>query len=585
MTGIDVPIGGDLAPFHAAIAELSSTMAKLGKDLNRNLRPARTETAQATRGFRTMGRTAGIAFRGMRTSIRMVYQSLVGLGRRLRSLIPGGGLLGPIAGIAAAVGGIALVTRQLRGAFSAAAGFEDLEVRISSFLGSTERAKNLLADLQNFADKTPFATTDIQEAAGSLLASGIRGDISQIIQQIAAVSRDGQQLRELSEAVGKGFARGRFQTRELNAFLQRGINLMPVLARVTGLTGDALQEAIRSGLGFEQVTQAISLLSQEGGEFYGLLERRSRTAAGLISTLGSVWDTVRREFAQPVLDALKPALMQAITFVEGLKNRAAALGRQLGQGILAAFAVIRSGQLGTLLATSFKLASTTAVDVLFRGVRSIVAFLGTTIPPIFQAAFAKFQDPQFWAGVGLFLEGAAAGFAAQLRSALGQNQFARSLELQAETQQALAAIMMQRAGNGLGALDILTRALADGTAAARDAFGAPGQDVLGARDAMRDLLASVRDQTRALAASAAVPEPATGATGAGLAIEDMGESIGASVARAVQSATLTTSLGRIGGADFGITFGPVVSEQKRTNNILTAIRDKLNTSPQPLPVI
>ncbi len=345
-------------------------------------------------------------------------RSVKGVFSGVASAVPGGSLLGPLAGIAGIAGGVALVTSQLMGAFKAAAAFEDLEVRVSSFLGSTQAAAALLAELSTFADKTKFMTTDVQNAAGSLLGSGIRENISGIVQDIAAVSRDGEDLRSLADAVGKGFARGKFQTEALDAFMTRQINLMPALAKVTGLTGEALRDAIEEGLGFETVTAAIRALSQEGGQFFGVLERGGQTAAAKVSTLIGVWNTLRRTFAQPILDAIKPILSDAIGLVESFKTAAANAGKSVGQAVLAAFALVKSGQTMKLLGAGFDFAVAGAIDMLMRGLKAAGAFLSTVLPPIFEAAVAKLRDPMFWEGMAAVFRGIGGTIAIALQSAI-----------------------------------------------------------------------------------------------------------------------------------------------------------------------
>jgi tape measure domain-containing protein len=527
-------------------------------------------------------------FSGIRSGIRGVSSMLGGLGGKLRSLVPGGGggMLGPLVGIAGAAAGIAVVTSQLKGAFAAASAFEDLEVSVSSFLGSTKAAKDLLAELSEFADKTPFATRDIQEAASSLLGAGVRGNVAGITKEIAAVAKNGTQLKELADALGKGFAKGKFQTEELNKFLERGINLMPALEQATGLTGDALRKAIEDGLGFDTVTEALRSMSAQGGMFFGLLERRSKTASGLISTLGSVWETVRRTFAQPIVDAIKPMITRAISLVESWKDAAARAGKAVGGAILAGFALIKSGRSLELLKVGLRLAFMQAGDILMRTLRAAVAFLATALPKIFAGATETIKEPAFWYGLKLIFRGLGKALGAEIRDSLPLADGEKIASQRRSSDQLLKlgnANIGLAAGGQKSASEILGGALVDAGKAAKEAFGGEATEGLkDARKAMAELVGTVKADIAALRKEAAVPPPAEGATGDSNAARlDGGEVAG----KSGQSFGLTTSLGRVGGGGFGISFPSLISETKRGNGILEKIAHNTSRAKGAAPVL
>jgi tape measure domain-containing protein len=598
MTGINIPIGGDLAPFLAIAAELRNEMKQLSGSVRTAMRPAKGESANIAGAMkrvfqssfssiislsRSAAKLAGAAFRSLLSVARGVWggiksgfasaaSSVKRAFSSITSSIPGGGLLGPLVGIAGIAASVALVTSQLKGAFSAAAAFEDLEVSVSSFLGSTKDASELLGELQNFADKTPFATRDIQEAAGALLGAGVRGDVAGITKDIAAVAKNGQQLKELADALGKGFAKGKFQTEELNKFLERGINLMPALQQQTGLAGKELTKAIEAGLGFETVSAAIASMSREGGMFFGLLERRSQAFTGLASTLSSVWETVRRTFAQPILDAIKPILQDAIGLVGTFKATAEKAGKAIGDVLLSTFALIKGGKGLDVLKAGLKLGFTTAIDLLMRGLRSAVAFLAATLPPIFAMAMSKLTDPVFWQGLGLMVKGIGQSIGAEIRASL-PGADTGAINAQRDRSDMLirsGAARIEMAGDGQKIGDVLTDALLAGGIAAKEAFGGTGQAVKDAADDYKDLMETVRKETEELLRRAAVSGPKEGATGDANSgpLTNIGDTVKSAVGQAM---TLTTSLGRVGGGGFGRTFLPMVNEAKKSNQLLATI--------------
>lgn len=253
---------------------------------------------------------------------RTVGKGFDEIGRKVagvsKSLAKFATIAGSVTFAAASAGAAKLATS----ARSIAANYENVQVKMAAFLKDSNKAEKVLGEIAAFSVVTPFETTGLQEATNILLGAGIAGEeVVDVLKEIAAVSSTTQEVNELADALSKGFAKGKFQTEELNKFLERGINLMPELQRITGLTGDAFQKAIQKGLNFEQVRKAISSMSAEGGLFFGMLKKQSETSTGLISTLSSNWDELLTTIGKPINNALKPLINWAIGKVQEINAR------------------------------------------------------------------------------------------------------------------------------------------------------------------------------------------------------------------------------------------------------------------------
>lgn len=532
----------------------------------------RTATRVIGAAFRTMGRLASGIFRGMRATAAAAARTIGGAFRGIASLpgkifgsIPGiGGLLG-------AAGAVALLAIQLKGASAQAAVFEDLTVSVEHFTGSVSKAKNLLGDLASFAIKTPFETIDVQQTAGGLLGAGIREDVAGITKDLAAMAQNGEQLKELGDAIGKGFAKGKFQTEEVNKFLERGINLVPALQAQLGLTGKAFQKAVEAGLSFETVTAAIRSMSAEGGQFFGLLDRRANTFNGLLSTLSAAWTDLRQAFGAPINDALKPILQAGIDSITSLLEKARELGGKVGDAITIAFVAFKQGKVGELFSAGLSLGVAVAIDALMRGLRGAAAFLAAALPPIFSAAASKLSDPIFWAGVKNIFEGLGQTIAAAIQEGLpsSDQQIIEGRKGLAKKSFDLGGRQIGLAGGvDFGAVlgDSLKLA---GAAAAKAAGGDMSPGVAAAKANLKTLTdgfavaaAKIKAETAAKTAlkegqgTAIAPSPITeGVTGA---IKD-------------KLGSLTTSLGAVGGGGFGMSFPGVIAKISQSNTLLKKI--------------
>jgi tape measure domain-containing protein len=519
------------------------------------------------------GQIAGSVFRGMVSAARAAAGTISGTFRGIASL-PGkmlGSIPGlPIVGLLGAGTAVALLSMQLKGASKDAAVFEDMRISVEQFTGSAEAAKSLLDDLAKFAIKTPFETGQVQATATGLLGAGIKEDVAGITKDLAAMASTGQQLGELGDAVGKGFAKGKFQTEELNKFLERGINLLPALRAETGLTGAAFTKAVEKGLTFQQVTRAIRSMSAVGGQFYGMLEKRSQSFNGLISTLVAAWTDVRKAFGTPINDALKPILQEGIDRITALMTKAKQLGEKIGNSISLIFAAFKGGHMMKLFGAGLNVAVRTAVDILFRGFRGAVAFMASALPPLINGIFSKLSDPKFWRGLMNIFQGLGAIIGAEVEGALPFANQAKIRALQTKSEFLInqGGESMSTAGN-VNMEELIKAVMENALSAAKKASGGPkGKRLLAAEDMLIEIMASLQGVV-----DANKPKPqATGKSeGAGIITPD--DSPAAAVGRAVAPAVM--SLSRVGGGGFANTvFASVLSEAKKQTGYLKKIAER-----------
>lgn len=114
---------------------------------------------------------------------------------------------------------------------------------------------------------------------------------------------------------------------------------------------------------------------------------------------------------------------------------------------------------------------------------------------------------------------------------------------------------------------VTSQALIDAIQAAAEAAGGPASDAfLSAKDNLKSLLSTVAAEVAKMRAGSAVP-PATPGAPSAPATTALETTVGA-----LKSAmTLTTSLARVGGGGFGMTFSPMITEQKKSNSLLQQI--------------
>ena len=242
-----------------------------------------------------------------------------------------------------AVGGLSKALGPLLAAFSAVSAAKfvfaktaELESQTKSLevlTGSVQRAKSIIAELQQLGAVTPFTSTELIDAAKRLNAFGVEGDkVVETTRRLADVSgATGAELQGLVTAYGQVQAKGRLQGEELLQFQERGIALQGELRKMYGMTGDEFQKALAKGrISAEAVEVAVKRLTDAGGKYANGAIAQSETLQGKFSTLTDGVEQLARTIGVVLAPALKAILTQAIQTLDAI-NAVLAAGR--GGGI------------------------------------------------------------------------------------------------------------------------------------------------------------------------------------------------------------------------------------------------------------
>ncbi|MGN0747656.1 MAG: tape measure protein [Aristaeellaceae bacterium] len=204
-----------------------------------------------------------------------------------------------------------------------------METYVTSFatmLGSAEAAEAKVEELKAFAASTPFAMDDLASATQTLLAFGIASeDASVYLKQLGDISQgDSTKLNSLTLAFAQISSAGKLSGQDLLQMINAGFNPLQQIAEVTGASIGDLKEAMAGGKGSaafqaqvkaaqqevkklgnnasagakmlaqigdegqisaDLVAEAMRLATEEGGLFYGAMEKQSQTYLGQMSTL------------------------------------------------------------------------------------------------------------------------------------------------------------------------------------------------------------------------------------------------------------------------------------------------------------
>ncbi|TSA80791.1 tape measure protein [Deinococcus detaillensis] len=169
---------------------------------------------------------------------------------------------------------------------------EQAQVAFTTMLGSGEKAKAFLAELADFAARTPFELVGLRDSSRRLLAYGF--DAKDIIPVLTAVGNavgslgGGKDMLDgVTLAIGQMFAKGKVMAQEVNQLAERGIPAWKLLADKIGVSIPEAMKMAENGA----ISSAVAIPAILEGlqkKFGGGMEAQSKTLLGMWSNTTDV---------------------------------------------------------------------------------------------------------------------------------------------------------------------------------------------------------------------------------------------------------------------------------------------------------
>lgn len=161
--------------------------------------------------------------------------------------------------------------------------FQQLEIAFGTMLKSTDKAKQLMSELQTFAANTPFGLQSASSGAKQLIAYGSKAEdvIKELTMLGDVAAGTGQQIGDLVYLYGTLRMQGRAYLMDIRQFAGRGIPIYAELAKVLGVAEGKVNELVSAGkVGFPEVEQAFKNMTTAGGMYGGLMAEQSKSIGG-----------------------------------------------------------------------------------------------------------------------------------------------------------------------------------------------------------------------------------------------------------------------------------------------------------------
>lgn len=203
---------------------------------------------------------------------------------------------------------------------SIAADFEQTQVAFETLLKSADKAKQFLADVSEFANKTPFEFDELTNSSKLLLSFGFEADkVLDIMKTIgdtaSGLGAGSDGIDRITRALGQMQAKGRAQTEELLQLQELGVPAAQILQEELGLTASQVANIGNESIEAAKVIDA--LLRGMDKRFGGMMTNQSQTAKGMISTLkDTLQNSLLRPWGQGLWEGIKPGLTKLTTWIE-----------------------------------------------------------------------------------------------------------------------------------------------------------------------------------------------------------------------------------------------------------------------------
>lgn len=216
-------------------------------------------------------------------------------------------ILSVFAGGAGVLGGLAAAGAAF-GVKTAAAN-EQAQISFTTMLGSAQKARSFLGEMQKFAASTPFEFPELQTAASSLISAGINADkvipIMRTLGDVTSGMGTGSEgVRRATIALQQMSAAGRITGEDLNQLRDAGIPVYDLLSKATGKSKAEVVKLAQAGkLGTKELGQMMKALETGKGleRFSGLMDKQSASLTGM-------WSTFKDTLGQGLANALAPSI-------------------------------------------------------------------------------------------------------------------------------------------------------------------------------------------------------------------------------------------------------------------------------------
>lgn len=229
-----------------------------------------------------------------------------------------------------------------------AAAIERVEKDLTGLTGSAEEARRIIGSINEWALTSQYTPTDMFRNAVDLVRGGISESLApDLVRQLATIAQGDQGKMDALIAgltKGSGGLKG-FGSKVMESFNAARVDLMGAMEMTTGLSGDALKEKLKEGIGFDEVAAAIRELAKDGGALKNAEQEAGKSWMAILKKFENAWGNLQENFGAGLLEPLGAFMESVDARLLGWSDGATEWGQKAGEMITkAGEAVIRFGE-------------------------------------------------------------------------------------------------------------------------------------------------------------------------------------------------------------------------------------------------
>ncbi len=200
---------------------------------------------------------------------------------------------------------------------------EQAEVAYSTMLWSTEKAQELLADLSEFAKKTPFELTWVRESAKQLLAYWVSAeDMISTMKTLWDLSAWlWVDISQLALVFWQVKTATKLTTNDLKQFINAWVPLLDQLSSQLKVSKWEISDMITKWqISFEMVEQALTDMTSAWWRFENLMEKQSWTFQWMLSNIHDSFDWIKESLGMAILPLLEKLLWIISPIIEKISD-------------------------------------------------------------------------------------------------------------------------------------------------------------------------------------------------------------------------------------------------------------------------
>lgn len=220
---------------------------------------------------------------------------------------------------------------------------EQSEAALTSFLGSKEKADQMMESFKEMAATTPIDLETLSSSTQTMLGFGVSAETAGKMMHVLGDISGGntQKFQSLSLAFSQMSAAGRLMGQDLLQMINAGFNPLTEISRQTGKSMAELKEEMSKGaISSQQVTEAFISATKEGGRFHGMLKAQSQGLAGSFAKLKGAMNGMYNELGKESEGAIKGAVDLAASLARNYQDVALALA-----SVAAGYGVVKGAQM------------------------------------------------------------------------------------------------------------------------------------------------------------------------------------------------------------------------------------------------